>query len=176
MGRIFGFILVLFLFGQPVTAFAAVELSFHSFNGSVLFGRYPHTFIVLQGELDETGEVVNENYGFTAKKVSPAVLNGPVFHDILIEEPKYIKKTNRHFTVTISDEQYHAIVAEVRAWRDAPGKFYDLETRNCIHFVGRMAEIIGLKVDYPQKMLRRPKKWLNYITGLNPDLGAAIIK
>ena len=176
MGRIFGFILALFLFGQPATAFAAVELSFHSFNGSVLFGRYPHTFIVLQGELDETGEVVNENYGFTAKKVSPAVLNGPVFHDILIEEPKYIKKTNRHFTVTISDEQYHAIVAEVRAWRDAPGKFYDLETRNCIHFVGRMAEIIGLKVDYPQKMLRRPKKWLNYITGLNPDLGASIIK
>lgn len=176
MGRIFGFILALFLFGQPATAFAAVELSFHSFNGSVLFGRYPHTFIVLQGELDETGEVVNENYGFTAKKVSPAVLNGPVFHDILIEEPKYIKKTNRHFTVTISDEQYHAIVDEVHAWRDAPGKFYDLETRNCIHFVGRMAEIIGLKVDYPQKMLRRPKKWLNYITGLNPDLGAAIIK
>jgi hypothetical protein len=35
-----------------------------------------------------------------------------------------------------------------------------------------MAEIAGLKVDYPEKMLRKPKKWLNYITGLNPQLGA----
>jgi hypothetical protein len=176
MGRIFTFILALFLLGQPTHAFAAVEMSFHSFNGSVLFGRYPHTFIVLAGELDETGEAVNENYGFTAKNVSPAILNGPVYHDILIEKPKYLKKTNRHFTVTISDEQYRTIVAEMQAWRDAPGKYYDLDTRNCIHFVGRMAEIIGLQVDYPEKMLRRPKKWLNYIVGLNPQLRASVIK
>lgn len=153
-------------------AAAEVLLSFHSFNGSVLFGRYPHAFIVMEGSLDETGETVSENYGFTAKSASIAVLNGPVYHDVMVEEPKYIRSTNRHFTVPISDEQYYQIVAEMVKWRDAPGKYYDLDTRNCIHFVGRMAQIAGLTVDYPQNMLRRPKKWLNHITTLNPQLGA----
>ncbi len=155
-----------------VPAHAEVLLSFHSFNGSVLFGRYPHTFVVMEGTLDSTGESVNENYGFTAKRASPAVLRGPVYHDVMIEKPKYVKSTNRHFTVPISDEEYHAIVAEVARWRDAPGKYYDLDTRNCIHFVGTIAQMVGLTVEYPEDMLRRPKKWLNYVTALNPQLGA----
>ena len=32
-------------------AWAAVTVHFQSFNGSVLFGRYPHTFVVLDGTL-----------------------------------------------------------------------------------------------------------------------------
>ncbi|NVD44926.1 hypothetical protein [Qipengyuania atrilutea] len=153
-------------------AAAEVQLSFHSFNGSVLFGRYPHTFVVLEGTLEETGAPVNENYGFTAKRASPAVLRGPVYHDILIEKPKYINSTNRHFTVPISDEEYWAIRREMEGWRDAPGKYYDLETRNCIHFVGTIAKLVGITVEYPDDMMRRPKKWLNHIAAINPDLGA----
>ncbi len=153
-------------------AFAAVLLHFHSFNGSVVGGRYPHTFIVLEGTLEATGAAVNENYGFTTKRVSPAILRGPVEHDITIEQARYVRSTNRHFAVRLSDAQYHAIVAEVARWRDAPGRFYDLDKRNCIHFVGRMAQIVGLKVAYPDDMLRRPKKWLNHIAALNPALGA----
>lgn len=175
MGRFLSLLLAVLSLGWAAPALADVQLSFHSFNGSVLFGRYPHTFIVLEGELDETGVAVNENYGFTAKKVSTAVLSGPVEHDVMIEEAKYIASTNRHFTLTISDAQYHEIIALMKAWRDAPGKYYDLETRNCIHFVGEIAKIAGLTVTYPDKMLRRPKKWLNYITTLNPKLGAALI-
>ena len=176
MGRLFITILAMLSLGWATPALADVQLSFHSFNGSVLFGRYPHTFVVLEGTLEETGQVVNENFGFTAKKVSTAILRGPVEHDILIEEPKYIAKTNRHFTITISDAQYQQVMAEMRAWRDAPGKYYDLDTRNCIHFVGEIARKMGLKVEYPKKMLRRPKKWLNHITELNPQLGASRIK
>lgn len=175
MGRMLSILLAVLSLGWATPALADVQLSFHSFNGSVLFGRYPHAFIVLEGELDETGEAVNENYGFTAKKVSTAILSGPVEHDVMVEEPKYIKKTNRHFTITISDKQYREVIALMEEWRDAPGKFYDLETRNCIHFVGEIAKIVGLKVEYPDNMLRRPKKWLNYITGLNPALGAKLI-
>ena len=175
MGRLLATFLALLTLAWASPALADVKLSFHSFNGSVLVGRYPHTFIVLEGEL-ENGQKVNENYGFTAKSAGPAVLNGPVEHDILIEKPKYISSTNRHFTVTITDAQYRRIVAEMKAWRDAPGKYYDLDTRNCIHFVGAMAQIVGLKVEYPKDMLRRPKKWLNYITSLNPSLGARTIK
>lgn len=175
MGRIFTILLAAFSLGWASPVLAEVKLSFHSFNGSVLVGRYPHAFIVMEGTLEETGKKVSENYGFTAKKVSTAILSGPVEHDVMVEEPKYIARTNRHFTVTISDEQYREIAALVKAWRDAPGKYYDLEKRNCIHFVGEIARIAGIKVTYPQDMLRRPKKWLNYITSLNPRLRAALI-
>jgi len=175
MGRFFSFLLIALSLGWASPALADVQLSFHSFNGSVLVGRYPHAFVVLEGELDESGKKVSENYGFTAKSVSTAILSGPVEHDVMVEEPKYIKKTTRHFTVKISDKQYHDIIAMVEEWRDAPGKYYDLETRNCIHFVGEIARIVGLKIEYPEKMLRRPKKWLNYITSLNPKLGAALV-
>lgn len=176
MKRLLRPLMLLIALSWAPPAFADVQMSFHSFNGSVFFGRYPHAFIVLEGTLEETGERIEENYGFTADASAAAVLRGPVEQDILIEEADYIAKTNRHFTVTISDAQYRQVVAEMKRWRDAPGRFYDLDTRNCIHFVGTMAEIAGLKIDYPKKMLRRPKKWLNYITRLNPQLGAREIK
>ena len=161
--------LLLLLTAHP--ALAAVQLHLHSFNGSVVGGRYPHTFIVLEGTLDD-GRAVNENYGFTAKRISPAILRGPVEHAVMVEQPKYIRTTNRHFTVTITNAQYHAIVAEVARWRNAPDRYYDLDKRNCIHFVGKIAQMVGLRVEYPQDMLRRPKKWLNHIAALNPRLGA----
>lgn len=156
-------------------AFAAVEIHFHSFNGSVLWGRYPHTFVVLEGTLDETGRVINENYGFSARNVTPAILSGPVEHMVLAESEKNIKSTNRHFSITLSDAQYIKVIKLVQSWQQAPGKFYDLEKRNCIHFVGEIARLLGLKVDYPDNMLRRPKKWLNHISAMNPQLGAVAI-
>ncbi|RDC58960.1 hypothetical protein HME9302_00136 [Alteripontixanthobacter maritimus] len=176
MTRLLPILLALLAATFPAAASAEVRMSFHSFNGSVLFGRYPHTFIVLEGTLDETGEVVNENYGFSAKRATTAVLRGPVEHEIMIEKPKYLTSTNRHFTVPLTDAQYRRVIAEMEAWRDAPGKYYSLDTRNCIHFVGTMAQIAGLKVNYPKKMLRKPKKWLNHISALNPQLGAKRIK
>ena len=158
-----------------VPAQAEVDVSFHSFSGS-LFGRYPHAFVVFKGRLDDTGAVIDENYGFSARVAGPAVLAGPVAHGVYTEKPRYIRTTNRHFTITVSDATYRRMKAEVAAWRDAPGKYYDLDTRNCIHFVGRMAELAGLRVDYPRDMLRKPKQWLNRVTQLNPQLGASIVR
>ena len=153
---------------------AEVRVTFHSFDGSVLFGRYPHTFISMEGTLED-GTPVKENYGFSAKSAGPAVLAGPVKHIVMTEKDKYVRSTNRHFTVAVDDAKYHDIRREVFRWRDAPGKYYDLDTRNCIHFVGAIAEMVGVKVDYPEKMLRRPKAWLNHVTAMNPQLGAAQI-
>lgn len=175
MVRILALCLSLVSLAWTLPAAAAVTMSFHSFNGSVLFGRYPHTFVVLQGTLDSTGEAVNQNFGFTAKNVSTRILSGPVEHEIAIEPQKYVTSTNRHFAVKLTDAQYRQVIAEMQAWRDAPGKFYSLDDRNCIHFVGKMAQIVGLKVDYPKNLLRKPKNWLNYVTGLNPKLGAKLI-
>lgn len=170
MVRIFRTALLLLALGWSSFAAAAVDITFHSFNGSVLAGRYPHTFVSMEGTLED-GTPVKENFGFSAKRASLAVLNGPVEHMILVEEEKWLRKTNRHFTLSMTDEQYRKVSVLVEAWRNAPGKYYDLETRNCIHFVGEIAKIMGLKVNYPDKLLRKPKSWLNYITTLNPQLG-----
>jgi len=156
-------------------ASAEVRAHFHSFNGSVLFGRYPHAFVVFDGTLDGTGERIEENFGFSAKSAGPAVLAGPVQHIVMTEQDKWITRTNRHFSIALTDEQYQRLRREVFAWRDQPGKYYDLNTRNCIHFVGRLAELAGLRVDYPKNMLRKPKAWLNHIAALNPQLGAASV-
>ena len=160
----------------PLPVAAQVLLSFQSFNGSMFGGRFPHTFVVLQGTLDATGAKVEENYGYSAKSATPAVLAGPVQAIIMTEPPKYVASTNRHFTVPISDATYWAIRSEVAKWRDAPGKQYRLDQHNCIHFVGRIAELAGIRVDFPKNLIRKPKAWLNYITGLNPQLGARAIR
>lgn len=170
MVRIFRTALLLLALGWSSFAAAAVDITFHSFNGSVLAGRYPHTFVSMEGTLED-GTPIKENFGFSAKRASLAVLNGPVEHMILVEEEKWLRKTNRHFTLSMTDEQYRKVSGLVESWRNAPGKYYDLETRNCIHFVGEIAKIMGLKVNYPDKLLRKPKSWLNYITTLNPQLG-----
>lgn len=152
-------------------AFAKVVVTFHSFNGSVLVGRYPHAFVAFDGTLAD-GTKVRENYGFSAKSVTPAILSGPVDSVVFSEKDKWLKKTNRHFSVTVSDAKFREMKDEIFRWANAPPKFYDLEKRNCIHFVGRMAEMVGLKVEYPSDMLRRPRNWLNHVSGLNPRLGA----
>jgi len=164
--------LVAALAGWHGSALASVQVHFQSFNGSMFAARYPHTFVVFDGTLDSTGERIHENFGFSARSATPDVLMGPVAHGIYSESERWIRNTNRHFSITVSDATYHRMKDEVAAWRDAPGKYYDLDKRNCIHFVGRIAELGGLRVDYPQDLLRKPKAWLNHITVLNPQLGA----
>ena len=166
--------LVLASLGVSTPALAEVTVHFHSFNGSVLWGRYPHTFVVFEGELDD-GTKVDENYGFSAISSVEAMTNGPSRHMILNETPSTIAQTNRHFSVEVSDAQYRRLRAEVIAWRDYPGRYYDLDERNCIHFVARMAQLVGLRADVPSEYLRRPKAWLNYVTRRNPQLGASEI-
>lgn len=160
----------------PLPVAAQVMLSFQSFNGSMFGGRFPHTFVVLQGTLDATGAKVEENYGYSAKSATPAVLAGPVAGIVMIEKPKYVTTTNRHFTVPISDATYWRIREEVARWRDAPGKQYRLDEHNCVSFVGKIAELAGIGVDYPKGLMRKPKAWLNHIAAINPQLGAKPIK
>ncbi|WP_340588057.1 hypothetical protein [Erythrobacter alti] len=152
-------------------AWAQVDVHFHSFNGSVLWGRYPHTFVVFDGQLED-GTRVFENFGFSARSSAEAITSGPAAHMIITEDEDTIEDTNRHFSVTVTPAQYRRLRAEVLAWRNHPGRFYDLDENNCIHFVARMAEMVGLTVDVPSQYLRRPKAWLNYVTRRNPQLGA----
>jgi hypothetical protein len=153
-------------------AWAAVTLTFHSYDGSKNFGRFAHTFVVLSGTDDATGRPVDENYGFSARHLSPRILLGPVEHIMMTEKPAYIARTRRHFSVVLTQDQLDAVRREAAAWRDHPGKYYDLDTRNCIHFVARMAELAGLRAPVPKAMTRKPGTWLEYLRGLNPRLAA----
>jgi len=166
-------VLAILAFAQPASA--KVEVEFHSFNGSMFFGRYPHTFVVFRGTLDDTGQAIDENFGFTAKHVSPAILAGAVEGEIYVEKPKWIARTNTHFTVTVDDATYRKMRAEVDFWGNHPGKFYDLDHNNCVSFVGKIAEMAGLKVDFPHDLMRKPRAWLNHIAALNPRLHAKAI-
>lgn len=176
MTRLLALLLSALLALLPLAAQAQVTAAFHSFNGSYFGGRYPHAFVVLDGTLAD-GSRVHENFGYSTDAGAIAALAGTVRGTIQVEKETYIRKTNRHFAVPISDDQYRALIAEREAWRDAPGqKRYSLDHRNCIHFVARLAELVGINAPVPQNMVRRPKLWLNYVTRLNPQLGASEIK
>ncbi|WAT18007.1 hypothetical protein OZN62_00055 [Aurantiacibacter sp. MUD11] len=164
-------LLALATLGVATPAQADVQVSFHSFNGSVLWGRYPHTFVVFEGTLAD-GTPVNQNYGFSARYTADAISSGPAEHMIMTETANTIAQTNRHFTVTVNDMTYRRLLATVLAWRDYPGEYYDLDENNCIHFVAALARVVGLEADVPEEYLRRPKAWLNYISRKNPHLGA----
>ena len=160
---------VLLLAASP--ALAQVTIHFHSFNGSVLWGRLPHTFVVFEGTLDGTGERIDENFGFGAASITAAAGGGPARHVVYSEEADQIRRTNRHFSVPLTDAQYRALRAEVETWRNQPGRYYELDRRNCIHFVARLAQMVGLRADVPQNLVRRPRAWLNQIVRLNPQVG-----
>lgn len=151
-------------------AHAAVTVHFHSFNGSVLFGRFPHTFVLFEGTLDSTGQQVDENFGFSARSTTQAMGGGPADHIIISEEPDQIRRTNRHFSVVLTDAQYRSLRAEVETWRNQPGRYYLLDSRNCLHFVARLADLLGINADVPENLVRRPRAWLNHVVRQNPQL------
>lgn len=163
-------ILFIFVFAVPGQAAAAVSVSFYSHS---LGSSFPHALVVLSGKPDRGGAAVDANFGFTAKSVTPAVLMGPVAGVIEGATPKYIKSSDLQFTVTISDQQYDQLLALVDKWRNLPQKSYDLGKRNCVHFVGSVAELLGLKVSYDKKLMKKPKTFLLTIIGLNPGLKPA---
>lgn len=150
-------------------AAARVTVIFHSTTGS-WFGKFPHAFIEMVGTLDGDTHPIHENYGYTARNVGPEILSRNVEGIIESENDAYIKSSNTHFSLEITNEQYRLIREEIVRWHFAPGKAYNLNTHNCVNFVARIAEIAGLKVDVPEAMEKRPKAWLDYIKTLNPGL------
>jgi hypothetical protein len=170
MARLSAFLLALLLALLPVTARAEVTATFYSHD----FGdHFPHALIVLKGTVDSTGEVVDTNYGFTAKNVSPGILMGSVLGMIETKGAKYIEDSNPHFSMRLSEEQYAALIAHVEAWRNKPQKSYNLNKSNCVHFVMEAAALLGLKVNRESKLFKKPKSFVLEIMSLNPGLSLA---
>lgn len=154
----------------PAAASAQITVAFYSHE---LGSSFPHAFIVLKGTPESGGAPVDLNFGFTAKSVSPAILMGPVFGIVESAKPAYVRHSDRKFEMTISDQKYAALMALIEKWKTLPGKSYDLNHRNCIHFVGEAAEVLGLKVVFDQKLMKRPRSFLENVMRLNPMLIAA---
>ncbi len=162
--RILGMILALLL--MPVPAAAQVVISFYSHD---LGSTFPHAFITLKGKTED-GQVVDTNFGFTAKSVTPAILMGSVGGKIETSKPSYVASSDRQFSVKLDDRQYASVMALVEKWRTLPGKSYNLNKRNCIHFVGEVAQLVGIKVVFEKDLLKKPKSFLLSLVALNPWL------
>ena len=161
-------LLALLLLASHVPASAAVEISFYSreMNGD----NFPHAFVVLKGTVDGTGDPVDTSFGFTAKAVTPAILLGSVGGEVVVEGPRQIARSDRQFSVILSDAQYGAALAVIERWRNRPQPSYNMNRRNCVHFVGEIAQAIGLSVEFPRGLMKRPRSYLQHIRGLNPQL------
>lgn len=152
-------------------AMARVEVSFYSVKGSLLMrGRSVHAFIKLDGNLDADGRKIDENYGFSAKTSSPALFFRAVPQTMLVENEDYINKARFHFRVPVSDRTYHRIIQEVQLWWHDPAYLWDIDKRNCVTFTGVVAQLAGLKVDFPPKMMRKPPVYLEHLVALNPQV------
>ncbi len=163
--RKFFLLLVAFACLAPGVSRAEVIVAFYSHE---LGTSFPHAFIKLEGTLQQGGTPVDDNFGFTAKSVTPAVLMGAVGGKIEKVAAKYIASSDRQFAIRISDAQYAALQELIEKWRKLPGKSYSLNSRNCIHFVGNVAQLIGLKVVFDQKLMKKPRSFLLSLAALNP--------
>ena len=163
--RLFALLAATLLALTSAPAAAAVQIIFYSHE---LGSSFPHAFVVIQGVLDRGGPRIDEDYGFTAKSISPAILMGAVRGEVVTDNKAgYTSSSNRHFTVTLSDAEYDRAMAVVERWRARPQPSYDLGSRNCIHFVAEIAASIGMRADTPKRLMRKPRSYLDYLTEAN---------
>jgi hypothetical protein len=167
MFRCFAFFVTVLFSVCSTSASAEVLATFYSHD----FGdHFPHALVKLKGTVDSTGEVVDTNYGFTAVNVSPAILMGSVKGMIETKGAKYIADSNPHFTLRLSDAEYAKFIAFVEEWRNVPQKNYNLNRRNCVHFVMEAAALLGLNVNRQSKFFKKPKSFILETMKLNPEL------
>src|SRR5688500_4735171 len=103
-------ILFILLLCWPAALAAQVEIHFFSKD---LGSSFPHAFVRLTGTIDSTGQAIDTNYGFTAVRVSPAILGGAVPGKIQTVDAKYVSRSQLHFSLSLSEEQYRSVLAVV---------------------------------------------------------------
>ena len=163
--RLAAFVAILLMALLAAPAQAAVQITFWSKE----FGSsFPHAFVTLEGTLDRSGEKISEDYGFSAKTISPAVLWGKVKGEVSSDHSlSYQEGSNRHFTLTLTDEEYDQVMTAVTRWKTAKQPSYDLDKANCVHFVGEVAASLGMDGAPRKGMMRKPRSFLNAVTEAN---------
>jgi hypothetical protein len=147
-----------------VPASAAVELTFYS---KELGASFPHAFVTMHGSLDRSGQKVDGDFGFSAKTVSPAILFGPVTGEVILDHgAAYIRGSDKHFSVLLDDPDYDRVAAAIETWRKLTQPSYDLNKRNCVHFVADIARTLGMTVD-TTRLMKKPRSFLEAMTAAN---------
>jgi hypothetical protein len=148
-----------------VPAHAAVTMTFWSHE---LGSSFPHAFFTLRGVPDAGGRPIDTSYGFTAGALTPAILLGTVAGKLEVGARGYIASSDARFSVVLTDAQYVQVRALAAAWDAKTGDSrYNLNKRNCIHFVKEAARTIGLTgLDHP-KLMKRPRSYLLAVAAAN---------
>ena len=165
-GRLLYILLAALLWlASALPAHAAVTITFwsHEFGNS-----FPHTFFTLRGVPDRGGAPVDVNYGFTARSISPAILMGTVKGRMDSVDPSYMRGSDAQFALTLSDAQYDQVMALTREWSEVGGDArYNLNKRNCVHFVAEAARRSGLTgLDHPS-LMKKPRSYLQAVGAAN---------
>jgi hypothetical protein len=149
----------------PSPSWAAVRITFYSKE----FGAsFPHAFVTLEGTLDRDGRRISEDYGFSAKTISPAILWGKVKGEVITDHtPSYVAASDRHFSLALSDAEYDAVMATVARWRGRAQPSYDLDRQNCVHFVADIAAGIGFRPQSRKGLMKKPRSFLESLTEAN---------
>lgn len=158
------FCLLFIAFAWCGVAQAQIEIAFYSKD---MASSFPHAYVRLTGTDEKTGEAVDVNYGFTPVSLSPGILFGPVRGTIESAGQQYIARSDRHFALKLSDEQYRKVIGIIEQWRTAPQPSYRLNGRNCVTFVADIATALGLKAPVIPKLMKKPKSYLNAVADLN---------
>lgn len=167
MARLMRPLLLILALLAAIPAQAAVTVTFWSHE---LGNSFPHAFITLRGVPDAGGAPVDLNYGFTAKSLSPAILMGTVKGRLDVARPAYMDGSDAQFTVVLDDARYAAMLRLVAAWDEKTGDArYNLNKRNCVHFVQAAARVAGLTaVEFPG-LMKRPRSFLQAVAAANPE-------
>lgn len=156
--------LALLALGLAAPARAGVTISFWSHE----FGNdFPHTFFVLEGTPDAGGPPVQATYGFTAKAITPAILMGNVPGRIDEAKHGYVLGSDVHFSVMLTDAQYADILRLVEEWGETGDHHYNLNRRNCVHFVAEAARRSGLTVVEERKLMKKPRSFIDSLEPRN---------
>lgn len=166
--RLISLLLILLAWAAPAPA--EVEIAFYSKDFAKSF---PHGFVRLTGTVDSTGERIDTNYGFTPYHLSFAILSGPVPGHIATVSPLYVSRSDRHFALKLSEEQYRTVMGIVEKWRAMPQPSYYLNSRNCVFFVAEVAAALGLEATLPRKLIKKPRSFLTKVKQDNLALIAA---
>lgn len=150
----------------PVRAEAAVEMTFYARE----FGsQFPHGFVTLQGTPDRGGDRIQTSYGFTATQVSPAILFGSVRGVVEQLGEGYVRGSEPHLAVVLSDSEYDQVVATAERYRALRQPSYNLNRRNCVHFIAEIAAAVGMSAEVPRNLTRRPRSFLELLIRTNRD-------
>ena len=145
-------------------ASAAVTITFWSHE---LGNMFPHAFITLRGAPDAGGAPVDLNIGFTAKHISPAILFGTVGGMLEPADLGYLKASDAHFSMVLTDAQYQDMLKLIEEWGPTGDQHYNMNKRNCVTFTQVAAARLGLAGTDQPKLMKRPRSYLDAVEAAN---------